>query len=86
MLNAAREAGRDVFAMTDRLAELEDVGIEYRAGPLTCFDGVEVRGGGTTTQFFANSFSVFGVGFELYETCRRLEGRGGVCSGVGLSM
>jgi hypothetical protein len=63
--NAARDAGREVFARTDLLAELEDVGIEYLAGPLGCgFDGVEIVGG-TTTQFFANSFSVFCVGFEL---------------------
>jgi hypothetical protein len=86
VLNAAREAGRDVFAITDRLAELELVGIEYLARPRTCdFDGVDIVGG-TTTQFFANSFSVLGVGFELYDTWRRFEARGGVLSGVGWSM
>jgi hypothetical protein len=65
--NAAREAGRDVFARTERRAEEDEVGMLYRATPeLRCdFEGVEMTGtGGTTTQFFASSFSL-GVGFEL---------------------
>jgi hypothetical protein len=67
VLNAARDAGREVFAGMERRAEEEEVGMLYLATPalLCVFDGVGVAGGGgTTTQFFANSFSL-GVGLLL---------------------
>lgn len=73
----ARDAG--LFVVRRRPAE-EVVGILYLAAPLDCGrDGVEMVGG-TTTQFFVISSSLF------RPTCLRFVALGGVPSGVGRSI